>query len=425
MYAADQGGPHVVVIGGGVVGIACALELQEHGHRVTVLEPGVPGEGASWASCGSIAISEVVPLSKPGMLARVPGWLLNPAGPLAIRPSAMMSQIPWHARFAANARAERIKTISKEIATISALAMDDTLGLLTRLNLSNLIGTRPIIELYDTPEGLTHEQPYHDLRRALGFQIRNVSGGEAREIEPAIAADFACAAVMEDWRSITDPKRFVGALHDAFVARGGIVHPMKATGFDRAGGRVLAVRDTAGQRIAADEFVVAAGIASRLLAATIDVRLQMEGVIGYQNSLTAPGVDVRHGLIYAEGGFGITPYESGLAIAGSIEFARMDAAPNWRRADILARKAGRVLPGLQAAPCEKRIGRRPLTPDTKPIIGRARTVDNVVFATGHGQLGVTLAATTGRFVRQIIGGDAPNVDLTPFSPDRFKAGVRR
>jgi D-amino-acid dehydrogenase len=423
MNVAGMDAKHVVVIGGGVVGIACALEMQDHGYRVTVLEPGVPGEGASWASCGSIAVSEVIPLSKPGMLARVPGWLLDPVGPLAMRPSALVSQIPWMLRFAANARPARIDAIAKEITSISALALDDTKSFLARLGLSNLVGSRPIIELYDTAEERAHERPYHDKRRALGFAIRDISGAEAHEMEPAIASDFACAAVMDDWRSIKDPKGFVAALHRAFVTRGGTVHPMAATGFDRQGARVTAVRDAAGQRVEADEVIVAAGMASRALAAGIGIRLRMEGVIGYQTSLTDPGVEVLHGLIYAKGGFGITPYESCLTVAGSIQCARPDAAPDWRRADTLVQKARRVLPGLQTESGKKRIGRRPLTPDTKPIIGRAQVVENVIFATGHGQLGITLAATTARFVSQIISTDRPNVDLTPFSPDRFKAGV--
>ena len=156
MNVAGIDAKHIVVIGGGVVGIACALELQDHGHCVTVLEPGLPGEGASWASCGSIAVSEVVPLSKPGLLARVPGWLLDPVGPLAMRPSPLVSQIPWFVRFATNARPARIDAIAKEISSLSALALEDTKDLLVRLGLTELVGTRPIIELYDTAEERAH-----------------------------------------------------------------------------------------------------------------------------------------------------------------------------------------------------------------------------------------------------------------------------
>lgn len=409
----------VVVIGGGIVGIACALELLGDGHAVTVLDPGRPGEGASWASCGSIAVSEVVPLSKPGTFARIPGWMLDPLGPLTLRPSSLLPILPWFARFAANARPARVKTIARDLSVLGLAALDDTERLLARHGLSALLGTRPVIELYDRPEELAHERRFHDLRRSLGFVIDEISGAEAREMEPAIAGDFACATVFRDWRSVVDPRRLVTELHRVFRERGGTILPVGATGFVRDGGAVTGVRTTAGEVLAADTLVLAAGAASRDLARALGAALPIEGVIGYQTSLPEPGVTVKHALVYAKGGFGITPYETGLAVAGSIEFARMDAAPNWNRADVIVTKARRVLPGLRTERAERRMGRRPLTPDTKPVIGRLPGAPQVICATGHGQLGVTLAATTARHVRDLVAGRRPNVDLSPFAPDRF------
>ena len=411
--------PDIVVIGGGVVGIACALELLEDGHRVTVLEPGPIGEGASWASCGSIAASEIIPLSKPGTLRKAPGWLLDPLGPLTLRRSSMLRVLPWFLRFAANAHPRRIDAISRDIAALTATSISDVQALLDRHGLSGLLRGTPVIELYDTEAELEHERPYHEMRRRLGFRIDELSGAEAKELEPSIAGDFARAAVFRDWRSIVDTKRFVTELHRVFQAQGGVVKPMRAIGSTRDTGRVLAVQTACGSDINGDQFVLAAGAWSRDLVAQLGVKIRMEGVIGYQTSLTAPGVDVNHALIYAKGGFGITPYESGLSVAGSIEFAHLGAAPNWKRAEALVNKARRVLPGLQTEPCERRIGRRPLTPDTKPIIGHAPGVQNVILATGHGQLGLTLCATTGRLVRALVAGRETDIDITAYRADRF------
>ena len=276
-----------------------------------------------------------------------------------------------------------------------------------------------MIGLYESREELGRERRFHDMRRALGFRIEEISGGEAAEMEPALAKDFAGAAVFQDWRSVADAKRHVVALHEAFAARGGVVKPQEAIGFVRDGNAVTGVRTRSGENVPADQIVVAAGAVSKRLAADIGLKILLESVIGYQTSLEVPGVELNHALVYAAGGFGITPYTSGLAVAGGIEFAGLRAQPNWKRADLLVDKAKRVLPGLRTQPAQRRIGRRPLTPDTKPIIGRVPGAQNVILATGHGQLGQTLGATTGRLVGDIVAGRTSSIDMTAFRPDRF------
>lgn len=410
---------NIIVIGGGVVGIATALQLLADGHYVTVLDRDAPGEGACWASCGSLAVSEVIPLSKPGTLLRAPGWLIDPNGPLTLRPGSALKMLPWFLRFASNSRTSRIKSIATDIAALTLPALADTEQFLAHCGLQSLLRGTPVIEVYDSKAELEHERGFHDMRRDLGFQITEISGGEACEMEPALARDFACATVFGDWRSVVDTKRFVIELHRAFTDRGGIILRPEAVGFAREGNAVTGVRLKTGSDIAADKIVVAAGAWSKQLAASIGVKIQLEGVIGYQTSLEQPGIEVKHGLVYAKGGFGITPYESGLAIGGSIEFAGLDARPNWKRADVLVEKAKRVFPGLQTEAAQKRIGRRPLTPDTKPIIGTAPRHKNVIFATGHGQLGLTLAATTARLVSDIVANRPSDIDLNAYRPDRF------
>jgi D-amino-acid dehydrogenase len=412
-------GHRIVVIGGGVVGLCCAIELQRDGFAVTIVERDPPGESAAAASCGYIAVSEVIPLSKPGILLKAPGWLIDPTGPLSLRPASLVGILPWFLRFVGNARPRRIRDISAALARLTTTALGDYEALLKLLGLTGLIGETPVLELYDSPAELAHEQPYLRARRDLGFRIDEISGAEAAEMEPALAKDFAGAAVYRDWRSIVDGRRFVTALSDGFVAKGGTWVRVAAVGFLRDDHRITAVRLSDGRELPADQAVIAAGAWSKRLASEVGMKIMVEGVIGYQTTIADPGVDMAHAVIYAKGGFGITPYESGLAISGSIEFATLAAEPDWRRADTLVEKAKRVLPGLKTADGTRRIGRRPFTPDTLPIIDRSPTVPNVLIATGHGQLGVTLGATTGKLISHLAAGRATDIDLSPYSATRF------
>ncbi len=410
---------NIIVIGAGVVGISCALELQSDGHDVTVIDRDPAGENACWASCGSIAVSEVIPLSKPGTLLRAPKWLIDPTGPLTLRAGSILSVLPWFLRFAANSRMLRIESISADISALTLTALADTEHFLAKYKLESLLRKTPVIEVYDSQKELEHEREFHNLRRAHGFKIEEISGDEAAEMEPSIAKDFAAATVFHDWRSVVDTKRYVLELYKAFRQNGGQVLRGEVVDFSREDDTITGVITKTGDTFSGDQIVVAAGAWSKKLAKAVGLNILLEGVIGYQTSLETPGVDVTHGLVYAKGGFGITPYESGLAIAGSIEFASLTAQPNWKRADILVEKAKRVLPGLQTTSARKIMGRRPLTPDTKPIIGRAPNAQNVILATGHGQLGLTLGATTARIVSDIAVNREPDVDLTAYRPDRF------
>ncbi|MFY0311844.1 NAD(P)/FAD-dependent oxidoreductase [Leisingera sp. D0M16] len=410
----------VVIAGGGIAGISCALALQADGHSVTVLEPGPAGEGASWASCGCIAVGEIVPLSQPGMLMKVPGWLLDPEAPLSLRPASAPGLLPWFARFAANSLPSRMRAIAADLARLTFAATADVKVQLADAGAPELLVERPVIKLFDDERDKATMGAAFGLARELGCTIDEISGREAHEMEPAIASDFKYAAVLRDWSFVTDPKRLVETLMQVFAQRGGTVLPLACEGFQLDGARVTAVRAADGRLLPADEVVIAAGTRSRGLARQLGIPLHLEGLIGYSTGLQDAGVDLKHTVFYPAGGFGITPYENELAVAGTVEFASSSAAPNWRRADVLVNRAHRVLPGLQTGKRTRRMGRRPFTPDTRPIIGRTGRLANVSFATGHGQLGLTLGATTGRLIADVIAGRPQEAWGSVFGPDRFR-----
>lgn len=408
-----------VVIGGGIVGVCCALYLQRNGHAVTLIDPAAPGDSTAKWSCGQMAVSEVIPLSKPGILMKVPGWLMDQKGPLALRPSALPGILPWFLRFVLCARHSKIVDIARVMATLTHDVYADFAPLLEACDDKTLMGHRPIIEVFDTATGIEHEQGHLALRASLGFSSQRLDAGDIGDLEPALAGRFAHGILFPDWRAVSDTEGFIAALTASFVAQGGRRIRTEAARIDELSGRASGVMLANGERLAADHIVVAAGTGSRRFFDALGVRIPLEGIAGYQALLPEPGVEMRHSVIYADGGFCFSPMTRGLQIGGTIEFAGRDAKPNFKRAEIILEKARRVLPQLRTDRLEYGVGYRPFLPDTKPVIDRSRRLPNVFMAFGHGQLGLTLGATTGRLIADLVAGRPTKQDLAPFSAYRF------
>lgn len=408
-----------VVIGGGIVGVCCALYLQREGHQVTLVDPAAPGDSTAKWSCGQMAVSEVIPLSKPGILMKIPGWLLDQKGPLALRPSALPGILPWFMRFLACARPSKINEIAQDMARLTQHVYEDYAPLLDACPDKTLLGDRPILEVFDSPAGLAHERPHLELRKQLGFKSEELDGAAIGDLEPALAGKFQHGLMFPDWRAVSDTEGFIAALTESFVSQGGIRLRQSAVKIDENHDRASGVTLADGTRLPADHVVVAAGTGARPFFDSLGVNIPLAGIAGYQAVLPKPGVEIRHSVIYADGGFCFAPMTRGLQIGGTIEFAAAGAEPNFKRAEIIMEKARRVLPQLNTQGMEFGVGYRPFLPDTKPVIDRSPRLNNVIMAFGHGQLGLTLGATTGRLVGDLVAKRTPGQDLSPFSARRF------
>ncbi len=412
-------GQSAVVIGGGIVGVCCALYLQREGHRVTLIDPQAPGDSTAKWSCGQMAVSEVIPLSKPGILKKIPGWLVDQKGPLALRPSALPGILPWFLRFVACARHSRIVDIANEMATLTHHVYEDYAPLLARCADKTLMGERPIIEVFDTAAGLAQEGPHMELRRSLGFKSEVLDRAAIADLEPALAGKFSHGLLFPDWRAVSDTQGFIAALTQSVIDQGGVRVRGQVRAIDENADRASGVTLVSGERYPADHVVIAAGTGSRQFFSQIGGSVPLAGIAGYQVLLPHSGVEVRHSVIYADGGFCFAPMTRGLQIGGTIEFSGPDAEPNFKRADIILEKARKILPQLKLDDVEYGIGYRPFLPDTKPVIDRSARLNNVFLAFGHGQLGLTLGATTGRLIADLVAERPPAQDLTPFSARRF------
>ncbi|MEM5368394.1 FAD-dependent oxidoreductase [Paraburkholderia azotifigens] len=408
-----------VVIGGGIVGTCCALYLQRSGFKVTLIDPAAPGDSTAKWSCGQISVGEIIPLSKPGILLKVPGWLMDQEGPLALRPSALPGIVPWFLRFLSCARQSKIVDIATAMASLTSDVFADYANLLDSIDDDTLIGQRPILEVFDSAAGVEHERPHIELRKSLGFDTQIIGRAEIDDLEPALKGRFSHGFLLPQWRFVSDTEAFLKALTENFVTNGGRRVRSAATRINEDAGQATGVTLDNGESLPAAHVVLAAGAGSRRFFSQLAVNAPLEAVAGYQVLVRNPEVEFKHSVIYADGGFCFTPMLRGLQIGGTIEFAGRNAKPNFRRAEIILAKAKKVLPELNTAKHEFGVGYRPFLPDTKPIIDRSKRLPNVLLALGHGQLGLTLGATTGRLIADLASGRTPKQDLTPFSARRF------
>lgn len=208
-------------------------------------------------------------------------------------------------------------------------------------------------------------------------------------------------------------------LAERFTGLGGRIEEGEAVGFVRGEG-IREVRLQGGRRIAADEVVICAGAHSARLAKMLGEPIPLETERGYHTQIMAPGISMKHSIIWPARAFMVTPTAGGIRVGGTVEMAGLDAAPDYRRAKVTVRRAKEALPNLKCESFTEWMGHRPaLLPDTVPIMSASPKTKGVFYATGHGHLGLTYAATTARLMADLITGARPPIDMRPYRVDRF------
>jgi len=413
--------PNTTIIGAGIVGMSTAAFLQKQGHQVTVIDRVGPGEGCSFGNAGGVAFAEIMPTVHPRIFRKLPGWLMDPLGPLTIRWSYLPKALPWFLAAARNTTPARVEEIVQARAALGMRVVADFETLLGDAGRKDLLVYRETLRLFDDESQFKAEAAERDTKQRLGFPCEIYTGDQVREMEPAVGKNVIRGASHGGWYFVLNPEGVVKAIAKTVAANGGKIISDDVRGIVHQDGKVTALTLASGGRHAVDNLVICAGAYSHLLARQLGEHVLLEAERGYHIVLPDPGVSISRSLTYARTPGAATPMEMGLRLAGTDEFAGLEAEPNYARADALYHVFKKVLPGLQP-PNERAtrwMGRRPGTPDSLPVIGRSKTMSNVVYGFGHGHMGLTWGPTTGRLVSEILANKTPNMSMEPFRVNRF------
>jgi D-amino-acid dehydrogenase len=409
----------VAIIGAGIIGICTASSLAEADRHVTVFDRTGICEETSSGNAAALAFPDVLPLAQKGMMRNLPRWLADPLGPLSIPPSYFPKLAPWLWRFW---RAGSPRHYAKSLAAQSALmrlAEAEWMRLFQDSDTRSMLREDGALELYESEAEFTASLPGWQARLQYGFEFRHVAGGEMATLQPGLSPRFVKGTFMPGWKNVADPKLLGKAVFEHARRRGKVAFEQRRVQAiaPRDGGAMLRLAD--GEEVLCRALVVAAGAWSHRLAAPLGDNIPLETERGYNTTLPIDAFDVKRQLIFSSHGFVVTPLQTGLRIGGAVELGGLELPPDYRRAKAMLEKTRQFLPGLKTEGGREWMGYRPSLPDSLPVIGRSRGSAGIFYAFGHGHLGLTQAAATGRLVRDLVTGQSPAIDLSPFSPQRF------
>ncbi len=410
----------VLIIGGGVVGVACARELARRGAAVTLIERDAIGSGCSYGNAGWLTPSLAVPLPAPGLVGKALTWLFDPDSPLRIEPRASLELAIWLLRFLAATRRSQFERGTRALVELCRWSVEDY----ARLVGDGIPGfgfeRRGMLAVCETEAGVEAVGRNAEVVGRADVPSRYLTAAEARDLEPALAGPLAGAWLFPD-DAHCEPLAAVEALAADAKRRGARLLPAtEALDFELEHGRVESVRTSRGS-LAADRIVLAAGGWSKRLGRALGLSLPVLGGKGYAAILPPLVPQPQRPLMLAERKIAITPRVKSLRVAGTLEVVvEPDLTLTSRRLDAILKAAAALLPlGDRPEVLEVWRGLRPCTPDGLPLLGRAKGLANVWLATGHQMTGLKTAPASARLLGDLMAGETPSFDPAPFRADRF------
>jgi D-amino-acid dehydrogenase len=410
----------VIVVGGGVIGAACAYYLSRSGWNVTIVERTEFGKGCSHANCGLVCPSHVLPLAEPGAAWKAFKALWGKNSPFYIKPRFDPTLWGWLLRFARRCNRSDMLEAGGAIQKILESSMSLYRELIAGEALDCEWETRGLLFVFRTPAAFEeYGRTNRLMEESFGLPAKRFDGNEVNELEPALKPGLAGGWYYEHDAHLR-PDKLLASLRRVLELRGvAIREQCEVQGFVRDGGRANGIL-TNGGAMTGSAFVVAAGALTPLLGNHLGCKIPIQPGKGYSITMPRPAQCPAIPLIFPEHRVAVTPMQSGYRLGSTMEFAGYDTTIHRPRLDLLKEGAGHYLREPYCEPMQEEwYGWRPMTYDGKPIIGRSPAMENVLVAAGHNMLGLSMAPATGKLIAELLNGERPHIDPAPYAVNRF------
>jgi D-amino-acid dehydrogenase len=410
----------VVVIGAGISGLCCADALQRRGYDVTVLDADGAEQGCSYGNGGIIVPSHFVSVASAAMIRLGIRSLINPRGPFGFSEVPDMEALSWIGNFVRAANPRQVAAAAPLLRDLNLAGKRGYEELIERLGIDAGFESKGLLMLCANQNTFEEEAGLAQQAEALGLKTSVMVPADARELEPTIGDYLYGAVHFKDDAHLTPPV-LMRALRQWLQLQGVSFFEHSVTGFEVEDRMIKAALTERGE-LAADEFVLAAGVWSGALAAKLNIRLPMLSGKGYGFTLPTQIIQPSIPAILVEARVAVTPMLDGTRFVGVMELGKPNDQTNWARVAEMRSQISNYYQHLQIPERDERPvwhGHRPCSPDGLPYIGRSAKYENLAVATGHGMMGMSMGPSTGELIGQILGGEPTLSDVQLLSPNRY------
>ncbi len=408
---------NIAIVGAGIIGLACAVRLTSAGHRVTLIDKDAPGKGTSFGNAGHIATEQIHPLASPQTIVALPKYLLDPKSPIKLPLNYLAQVSPWLMRFAYASRPTQFQKGTVALKSLQQTALADLKELLTIAGHPDLLHQSGYIVVLEKSANIASARKEITAYQQAGVAVNWVSASTVQEMMPSLNSNIVGAMRFTETGHVSNPYSVSQALESYLRKSGATILLDEATDIKTEDNGITV--QLGSREISADMAIISAGAFSKKLASHCNVKAPLETERGYHIHMSDIQADFSMPIASYERKIIMTPMSDGLRATGIVEFGGLKIPPRTKNFETIRHHVEALIPTFSTKNASTWMGYRPSLPDHLPAIGFADADKRIMCSFGHQHLGLTLAGVTGKLVNQLVADEKPEIDLSPFDPNRF------